>query len=154
MDKEIWTIITRTIVAVNRSIKRVRRRSSYTDVLILRMYIWAVWHDRPMCWACQRSNYGALFRPGVLPSVSQFSRRLRTERIEEMMNSVHERLIEHEELSQISFFDGKPFAISNHSRDKDAKKGYADGHFSKGYRLHAWATHDGRIPRFRVLPMN
>jgi hypothetical protein len=154
MDKKVWSIITKMIVSVNRSLEQTGRRPRYSDVLILRMYLWAVWHDRPMCWACDRRHYETLFRPRVLPSVSQFSRRLKTERIEKMIQAVHERLIQTHTLSKLSFFDGKALAVSKHSRDKDAKKGYADGSFRKGYKLHAWATQDGRIPRFRVLPMN
>ena len=154
MDKNVWSIITKMIVSVNRSLERTGRRPRYSDVLIMRMYLWAVWHDRPMFWACDRRNYDTLFRPRVLPSVSQFSRRLKTERIEKMMQAVHERLIQTHTLPTLSFFDGKALPLSQHSRDKDAQKGYADGAFRKGYKLHAWATQDGRIPRFCVLPMN
>lgn len=154
MDKKVWSIITKVIVSVNRSIDRNGRRPRYSDVLIVRMYLWAAWHDRPMCWACHRRHYNSLFRPRVLPSVSQFSRRLRTERIEKMIQAVNERLSQIHTFPMLSFFDGKALAVSKHSRDKDAKKGYADGSFRKGYKLHAWATQDGRIPRFRVLPMN
>jgi hypothetical protein len=154
MDKEVWSVVTKMIVSANRSIERTGRCPRYNDVLIMRMYLWAVWHDRPMCWACHRRHYTSLFRPRALPSVSQFSRRLKTERIENMIQAVHERLVQTHTLSKLSFFDGKALPVSKHSRDKDAKKGYADGSFRKGYKLHAWATQDGRIPRFRVLPMN
>jgi hypothetical protein len=154
MDKEIWSIITKMVVSVNRSLERTGRRCRYSDVLIVRMYLWAVWHDRPMFWACDRRNYGTLFRPARLPSVSQFCRRLKTKRIGQMIQAIHERLTQSNELTKLSFFDGKALPISRHSRDKDAKKGYADGSFRRGYKLHVWATQDGRIPRFRVLPMN
>lgn len=154
MDKKIWSIITKIIVSVNRSLEQTGRRPRYSDVLIMRMYLWAVWHDRPMFWACERSNYDKLFRPRALPSVSQFCRRLKTERIKKMIQAIHRRLIQNNTLSKLSFFDGKALPLSNHSSDKDARKGYADGSFRKGYKLHAWATQDGRIPRFCVLPMN
>ena len=154
MDKKVWSIITKMVVSVNRSIKRTGRHPCYSDILIIRMYLWAVCHDRPMCWACHRRNYNTVFRPRVLPSVSQFSRRLKTERIEKMIQAVNERLSQNPSFPMLSFFDGKALAVSKHSHDKDAKKGYADGSFRKGYKLHAWATQDGRIPRFRVLPMN
>ena len=154
MDKKVWSIITNMVVSVNRSHKRSGRRPKYSDILIIRMYLWAVWHDRPMCWACLRHNYNNVFRPRNLPSISQFSRRLKKECIEKMIQLVNERLSQSHSFTKLSFFDGKALAISKHSRDKDAKKGYADGSFRKGYKLHAWATQDGRIPRFRVLPMN
>ena len=40
MDRRIWSIITRSIVSVNRAIPRTGRRARFSDVLILRMYFW------------------------------------------------------------------------------------------------------------------
>ena len=154
MDERIWSIITKAVISVNRSLPRTGRRPQYSDVLIVRMYLWAVWHDRPLCWACDRRHYGRLFRPRGLPSVSQFSRRVKTKRVEQIIEAVNGRLTERNRPTEVGFFDGKPLPVSRHSRDKEAKKGYADGVFRRGYKLHAWATADGRIPRYRVKPMN
>lgn len=133
MDCELWRIVTRTVVRVNRQLPRIGRRPRYSDVLMVRMMLWTVWHDRPLSWGCDRRHYGSLFRPRQLPSVSQFCRRLRTARVQHMLEAIHEQLSD---------------------CDRDAKKGYADGSFRRGYRLHAWATDDGRIPRFALKSMN
>lgn len=154
MDERIWSIITKAVISVNRSLPRTGRRPQYSDVLIVRMYLWAVWHDRPLCWACDRRHYGSLFRPRGLPSVSQFCRRVKTKRVEEMIEGVNGRLTERDTPTEVGFFDGKPLPVSGNTRDPDAKKGYADGVFRHGYKLHAWATADGRIPRHCIKPMN
>ncbi len=154
MDKKIWSIITQRVVSVNRSIKKFGRRTQYSDVLIVRMYLWSVWHDRPLSWACCRNHYNSLFRPRSLPSVSQFCRRVKTKRFRKIIDAVNERLTQRNEETKVSFFDGKPLPVGENTCDKEAKNGYAGGGFRHGYKLHAWATEDGRIPLFRVLAMN
>ena len=154
MDRDLWRIVTDAVVRINRKLPRPGRRRHYTDVLIVRMFLWSVWHDRPLCWACDRQHYDRRFRPRRLPSVSQFSRRLRSRRVQEIVHRVNEMLTHRDRPAAVGFFDGKPLPVSRHSRDKDAKKGYADGGFRRGYKLHAWATEDGRIRRFCVKPMN
>ena len=65
MDYELWTS---TLIAIQRAGKRVgwhggRRKPVYANWLIVAMYIWSVWHDRTLSWACDRRSYGSLFRP-------------------------------------------------------------------------------------------
>jgi len=154
MDCELWHMVTRTVVRVNRQLPRMGRRPRYGDVLIVRMMLWTVWHDRPLSWGCDCRHYGPLFRPRQLPSISQFCRRLRTTRVRQMVEQIHDQLSHSDSPAAVSFFDGKPMVVGRGSRDRDAKKGYADGSFRRGYRLHAWATEDGRIPRFALTSMN
>ncbi len=154
MDQRIWSIIARVVVSVNRSLPRFGRRCRYSDVLIVKMYLWTVWHDRPLCWAVSREHYNSLFRPRSLPSLSQFCRRVKTERVVMMIQAVNDKLTQRDKPAEVGFFDGKPLPISRNTRDRDAKKGYADGTFRRGYKLHAWATEDGRIPSFSVQAMN
>lgn len=154
MDRTIWSIITKAVVKVNRQIPRLTRRPRYSDVLITRMYLWTVWHDRPLWWASQRSHYNGMFRPRNLPSRSQFCRRVRTPRIMAMIEAVNEELTRSDMPAEVGFFDGKPLPVSANTRDPEAKKGYADGSFRHGYKLHAFATGDGRICRFCVESMN
>ncbi len=154
MDKRIWSIITRMVVSVNRSIPRSGRRPKYPDALIVRMYFWSAWNDRPLCWACQRSHYGSLFRPRLLPSISQFSRRMRTDRVGAMIAAVNERLSRSDEPALLLFLDGKALAVSEATQDKQARTGRGNGTFSRGYKLHALGTEDGRIKAFCVRPLN
>lgn len=154
MDKRIWSIITKLIVSVNRAIPQTARRPTYSDALIVRMFIWAAWHERPLCWACDRDHYNSLFRPRRLPSVSQFCRRVKTSRFQQMLDRVNQRLMQDDVPLRVTFLDGKPLAVSRHTQDSQAKMGYADGCFRRGYKLHAWANENGRILRHCVRPMN
>lgn len=154
MDREIWRRLLAAVRSADRRVLRSGRRPIYSDQQILKMLLWTIWHDRPMCWACQRSHYSTMYRPKQLPSVSQFSRRLRSERITAMLSCVHDYLAGGGGPSKLSFLDGKSLPVSDYSRDPDARDGYATGCMRRGYKLHAWATEDGRIPLFVVRPLN
>lgn len=154
MDRRMWQIVTRTVVAVNRAIPQVGRRPQYSDVQIVRMYFWAVWHDRPMCWACEALHYNRLFHPRRLPSVSQFSRRLRTGRVERIVQETSRRLAQQPEPQTVMFMDGKALPVSESTQDPDARTGRGNGMFSRGYKLHALGSENGGIPAFCVRPLN
>ncbi len=72
MDKDVWRHIMCAVRSADRRIQRVGRRPRYSDQRILKIYLWTAWHDRPLCWGCDRLHYNSLFRPRQLPSVSQF----------------------------------------------------------------------------------
>ena len=154
MDRRIWNIITRVIVSVNRSIARTGRTPTFSDVLILRMYFWTVWHDRPLSWACDRQHYGRLFQPRAMPSRSQFCRRVKTPRFTTLLEHVFQRLAQRPEGESLVFLDGKALPVSESSRDPEARTGRGNGRFSRGYKLHALGTEDGRIKAFSVRPLN
>src|SRR5262249_51324897 len=75
MDRQLWKALYSAILRADRAVPRIGRRSTYSDRLIVSMYVWSVWHDRPLCWACDRVHYSSLFRPRRLPSISQFCKR-------------------------------------------------------------------------------
>jgi hypothetical protein len=154
MDTGIWRVLTAAVGSADRRIPRQGRRPQYTGALIVKMYLWSVWHNRPLCWACDREHYNTMFRPRQLPSVSQFSRRVKTQRVTQMLQGVNAHLTRSDAPMDLSFLDGKPLPISFCSRDPDARVGWATKRFAKGYKLHAWASADGRIPRYEVRPMN
>jgi IS5 family transposase len=154
MDRDIWASIVRLVRRAERELPRPRRRAEYPDGLIVLMCLWAVWHDRPMCWACQRCHYGTLFRPRRLPSVSRFSRRLRSPRCAAILQRLHDLLSAGAGGGRLSFLDGKPLPVGESTKDPDARTGRGAGRFSRGYRLHAWGTADGRIPVWAVTAMN
>ena len=154
MDKDVWMVIRLTIRAADRSIPRTGRRPRFGDQLIVKMYFWLVAHDRPLSWACRRSSYSAIMRPRRLPSVSQFCKRLKTERVGLVIARVHELLSGRDEPMAMGFIDGKALPISESSKDPDARTGHGNGKFSLGYKLHALGDSLGRIRDFRVRPMN
>jgi hypothetical protein len=118
------------------------------------MYLWAVWHDRPLCWASDRSHYNTLFRPRKLLSNSQFCKRLQTVRVQQILQRVHDQLSGRGTPAELAMLDGRILRVGSHSKDPDARKGRVAGGFGRGYRLHAWGTQDQRIPLWSVMPLN
>jgi hypothetical protein len=154
MDTKVWRVLSTAVRSADRRVPRQGRRPRYGDARIARMYLWIVWHDRPLCWACERAHYNRMFRPRQLPSVSQFSRRVKTARVLELLQAVNAYLTQTDTPVKLAFLDGKPLPISFQSRDPDARVGWATRSFPKGYKLHACALADGRIPAFSIRPMN
>lgn len=154
MDSHAWREVYQTIRSVDRTLPRSKRRPVYSDVLIVAMYMWAVGHDRPLCWSCRRENYRSCFRPRRLPSVSRFSRRIRSERCEAILQGVYERLAGDGECTGESFLDARPLPVGACSKDADAKPGRVYGGFARGYKLHIVATESGRIPVWSVTALN
>lgn len=154
MDTKIWKLICRAIRSADRIISRVGRKPRYTDQQIVKMYLWSVAHDRPLCWACERSHYNNMYRPKQLPSISQFCRRVKTQRIKQMLEAVSSYFIHHRTPAGVAFLDGKPLVVSEYSKDPDAKIGYADGRMRRGYKLHGFVTQDGWITGFQTHSLN
>jgi hypothetical protein len=154
VDKDVWTVLRNAIRSAERSVPRIGRRPLFSDRLIAQMYFWTVAHDRPRNFAARRDNYSSLFRPRRLPSYSQFCRRLHEPRVIAMIEHVHHRLATSPQPVNLAFIDGKAMPVSESSKDPDARTGRGHGKFSRGYKLHALATRDGRIPLFCVRPMN
>lgn len=154
MDRKIWRLLCTAVRSADRSVVRCGRRPRFSDQRIVKMYLWAVWHDRPLCWACDRKHYNTMFRPVQLPSVSQFCRRMKTPRVQAMLDAIQSYLTRSDVPIRLSFLDGKPLPVPTWSRDQDSRIGYASKGFARGYKLHAWAAEDGRIMRFSIRAMN
>jgi hypothetical protein len=153
-EREQWKVVLRSVKRAARRLPKPKRRAAFPDWLIVAMYLWAAWRDRCLSWACERSHYGTLFRPRKLPSVSRFTRRIRSARCRQILQWVHEDLAEVHLASPVSYLDGKPLLVSPVSKDRDARRGRVSGGFAKGYKLHAWATEDGRVPLFSVTALH
>lgn len=161
MDREIWAAV---MSAVRVASKRARgaggrrrgrgRPVEFPDWLVVAMYLWAVWHDRCLTWACDRDHYGPLFRPRKLPSASWFTRRVRTEVCQAILQDVHEQLRACGVAGEVGYFDGKPLTVSPVSRDPDARRGHAARGFARGYKLHAYVNEHRRIVIWSVMPLN
>ena len=155
MDRSTWRVLMEVSLEAVRALPKARRRAVYGDLLILRMWLWAVMHDRPFSWACSRQSYDSMFRPRRLPSVSRFSRRLRTMRMARARVALHRALIARGQSGLVSYLDGKAMAIGEYSTDPDARDGVVTtGRFRKGYKLHARANQAGFFERYRVGPLN
>ncbi len=154
MDSHGWRLVYRAIVEESRALGRLSARFRFSDVLIVAMFLWAVSHDRPLCWACERSHYGGPFRPRRLPSVAQFSRRLREPRTADILNGVFRRLAEADRVTSLCYMDGRPLVVGGYSKDRDARSGRACGGFARGYKLHVLVSEDRRVLCWSVMPLN
>lgn len=147
-------LVRNAVRSADRSVPRVGRRPRFSDQLIVKLYFWTVAHDRPRCFAADVQNFTALFRPRDLPSYSQLCRRLHAQRVLSMIEHVHRRLARSPQPVTLAFVDGKALPVSETSADPDARTGRGQGKFSRGYKLHALAMDDGRIPVFSLRPLN
>jgi hypothetical protein len=155
MDRDIWIVLMEASRIAARRLDGPRRRPVYPDLLVLRMWLWATLHDRPMCWACSRTSYNSLFRPRRLLSVSRFSRRLRTRRFARLRVLLHRVLTDHGHHSAVGYLDGKALPVGECTTDPDARDGaVTTGRFRRGYKLHARADGLGFFVEYRVRPLN
>lgn len=155
MDRDIWIVLMEASRIAARRMEVPRRKPVYPDLLVLRMWLWAALHDRPMCWACSRSSYNSIFRPRRLLSVSRFSRRLRTGRFARLRVHLHRVLTDHGHESALSYLDGKALAVGECTTDPDARNGVVTtGRFRRGYKMHARADELGFFVEYRVRPLN
>jgi hypothetical protein len=154
MDREIWKIVMAAITRAVRKVNPAGRRPKYAHRLIAAMYIWSAWHDRSLSWACDRLHYNSLFRPRQLPSISQFTRRVKEEVMRQILQCVHNDLAAQGASGPISYLDAKPLTVSPVSKDPDAPSGHVTGGFAKGYKLHAFVTENRRIRVWSVTPLN
>jgi Transposase DDE domain len=156
MDRELWKLL---YSAVRRSAKKVgwhggQRAPIYSNQLIVAMYFWTTWHGRPLSWACRPSSYGGLFRPRKLPSVSQFTRRIKGQDCQRILQRMHDQFAHSGSPCPMGYIDGKPLLVSPVSKDRDAKRGKISGGFAKGYKLHAMVNENRRIVVWSVMGLN
>lgn len=154
MDSHVWRRVYQTVRSVDRSLPKRGRQKRYSDTLIVGMYLWSVWHDRPLSWAGDRAHYNGLFRPRMLPSVSQFCRRIKSSRCQEILQETYRRLARCEDHTAVSFIDGRPLVVGSCSKDVEAHPGRVYGGFARGYKLHALVTSDGRAVSWSVTSLN
>ena len=156
MDRELWK---RILIAIQRAADAVgwhggRRKPLYPNWLIVAMYVWSVAHDRPLSWACRRESYGTLFRPRTLPSISQFTRRIKCDDCQRILQLVHDQFAQRGMMTNAIYIDGKPLPVSPVSKDRDAKRGRISGAFARGYKLHAAVNAARRIVIWSVMGLN
>lgn len=150
MEQSQWTTLCLTLRAASQRLKALPR-AQYSDYLILRLYFWAVGHERPMTWTLDRSHYTRFFHPRKLPSISQLNRRIAHDRFQQLLQVVHETLSHlHDQASSTFYIDGKPLPVGLASGDRDARP----SKIGRGYKLHAIVSSDRRIASWSVMPLN
>lgn len=135
MERELWKIISAQITQLDR--RTPRRKYVHSVGCIVRVYLWAVLHDRPVDWACRRCNWVGVRPPKKLPDQSTMSRRMRHHSTSQMIEQVHDTLNESGESRWIKMLDGKPLTVAKHSSDREATAGRGAGFKARGYKIHA-----------------
>lgn len=129
-----------------------RREPVFSDRIIVLVYLWAVIHDRPTDWACQRRHWPDRLMPRPLPSQPTMSRRLRTAAVRRLLNALLRHLHGPGRPWWVRALDSKPLPVGLCSKDPDARWGRSSGGWFRGYRLHViWGG--GCVPdAWEVLP--
>jgi hypothetical protein len=152
MEHQLWKEIIALLAELDK--RRPQCRERFCDAVIIGVWYWAVVHDRPVAWACQRRNWPLHLRGRRLPSNSTMSRRLRRASVRDLLARLERRVIAPKEPGLFWMIDGKPLPISGCSKDRQAGYGRAAGGKAKGYKIHAVVGSDGSVAAWRLAPMN
>ena len=173
MEGELWAALYPLVVEEGK--RRPRPRGvAYNDAVILLVAMWAILHDRPICWACRQRNWGRSLPWAALPTPGTMSIRLRTLSVQLLLEQVYMRLSQvHMRLSAVTpaaaaaaagagggfcmcrSVDSKPLPVGGFSKDRDARRWYAAGGLARGYKLFGCWGKGPAVPEAVVLgPMN
>lgn len=152
MEGQLWEGILTVLMSVDK--RRRRACEDFSDEQIVMVFYWAVIHDRPINWACDRVNWPLHARRRGLPSDSTMSRRLRTSSVIALLNALERRVTRPARPGLYWMIDGKPLVIGGCSKDRQAGYGRAAGSKAKGYKLHSLANPAGDLAEWRLAPMN
>jgi IS5 family transposase len=153
MERQLWNAIVQVISEINKP--NLSRNFHFSIDQVLRVWFWAVVHDRPVSWATERENWPFYLRRDLLPSDSTMSRRLRSKPVQEVLKRLEQRVLAPKDTGQLVWMiDGKPLPIGGCSKDRQAGYGRAASTMARGYKLHALVGKRGEIAEWRVAPMN
>lgn len=150
MERELWLQV-KSLVSKARG--RRPLKCKFTDGEIVLTFFWAVLHDRPISWACNKNHWPVYERRRPLPVPSTMTRRLRTHSVQSLIDRMETALREHFAATVVHMIDGKPLPISSHSTDPDAGFGRSAGGLAKGYKLHLVYAENGDFRAWAVKPM-
>jgi hypothetical protein len=153
MEHQLWKAIVALLAEFGKP--RFDPREDFTDHDIVRVWYWAVVHDRPTSWALCPGHWAPHLRRGLrLPSGGTMSKRLRRPPVVALLAQLERRVIAPKEAGVYWMIDGKPLPIGGCSQDRQAGYGRAAGGKAKGYKLHALVNPRGEVAGWRVAPMN
>ena len=92
MEGELWAALYPLVIEEDKRRRR-RPRVQYRDAIILLVALWAILHDRPICWACRSDNWGPALPWLALPAPGTMSTRLRTLSVQLLLEQVFARLL-------------------------------------------------------------
>jgi hypothetical protein len=152
MEHQLWKLIVALLAESDKA--PFCPWADFGDGVIVRVWYWAVIHDRPVSWACQRRNWPVALRRQRLPSGPTMSRRLRSAPVRRLLADLERRVTAPKEPGLFWMIDGKPLPIGGCSKDRQAGYGRSAGGKAKGYKIHAIIGSGGAIAAWRIAPMN
>jgi hypothetical protein len=153
MDGNLWGRSYSIVMAADHP--NPRRGCRFSDRVIVLVLLRAAADNLSINRACRPEAWVGLPGMSDLPSQPTVSRRSRTAGVRTLLEAVEGRLraagAADERLVAV---DGRALPINAHSKDPDAKWGYAARGFAYGYKLHAiWGT--GAVPNaWEIRPLN
>src|SRR5262245_12124099 len=125
MEHQLWKAIVAVLAELDKPVAKAV--FDFSDEQIVKVYYWAVIHDRPTSWACQKRHWPIHRRRGKLPSQPTMSRRLRTPSVVALLGALERRVTAPKAPGLFWMIDGKPLAIGGKSKDRQAGYGHAAG---------------------------
>ena len=153
MDRELWRQLSHALCDVARAFPKTRRQR-YDVRHIVRVYLWAVLHDRPVVWATDPCNWPRRTRSVSLPDQSTMSRRLRHPAVWDFLTALARRVGGRPRGGLLKAIDGKALVVPKHSTDAEATRGRGVGGPAKGYKLHAIWNFGAMPLAWSVQPLN
>src|SRR4051812_29888650 len=125
MEHQLYQAIVTVLAALDKP--RATTAFDFRHEDIVRVYYWAVIHDRPTHWACHKEHWPIHLRRRPLPSQSTMSRRLRSPAVVALLDALERRVVAPKEPGLFWMIDGKPRPIGGCSKDRQAGYGRAAG---------------------------
>ena len=153
MDGKLWNVVYQTVMTINHP--NPRESVTHTDRVIVLVILRASYDNQSINWACRSDNWNGLARPNRLPSQPTMSRRSNTPQVQALLSAVEEWLRQRGPCGEpVVAIDGRPLTINPHSKDPDARWGYAIKGLDFGYKFHAiWGL--GPVPlAWELQPLN
>jgi hypothetical protein len=153
MELELWSVLSQAICEVARRSKS-NSRDTHRTALIVRVYLWACLHDRPVSWACKSRNWSNRTCLKPLPDQSTMSRRMRRADFESFLQRMTRRLSGKPKRRLMRIIDGKALELPYHTTDRNARFGRGVSRQSVGYKLHMICSGNPMPDSFVITPLN
>jgi hypothetical protein len=153
MDGNLWGRSYSIVMAVDHP--KLRRGCRFSDQVIVLVLLRAAADNLSINRACRPEAWVGLAGISELPSQSTLSRRSRAAGVQTLLESTEGRLRAQDAAAErLVAVDGRALPINPHSKDPDAKWGYAARGLAFGYKLHAiWGA--GAVPKaWEIRPLN
>ena len=160
MERERWAELSAAVDRVDAGWREGSGRFVHRTAVIVRVYLWAALHDRPVSWACEAANWDAKLRPRELPGQSTMSRRTRGrhgKRFHEFLAAVGAGMNREGPPAPMRLtkcMDGKALPVAAHSKDRDARWGRGAGQPSNGYKLHVITSGRPMPEQWALTPLD